>query len=131
LSASYDRVAVAFHSINPGEIGELCAQGGNFMDCYWNRPEETESAFRGGWYHSGDAGYLDKQQYLFLVDRVKDMIVTGGETSKSSRRPRRFASPLSRTDMTREAEMPALYIVVSMRRRCPPTTSDTSPAPAA
>jgi acyl-CoA synthetase (AMP-forming)/AMP-acid ligase II len=79
LSASGDRVAVAFRRINPGEIGELCAAGGNFMDCYWNRPEETESAFRGGWYHSGDAGYMDKAGYLFLVDRVKDMIVTGGE----------------------------------------------------
>ena len=46
---------------------------------YWNKPDATEEAFRGGWYHSGDAGYLDEQGYLFLVDRVKDMIVTGGE----------------------------------------------------
>jgi acyl-CoA synthetase (AMP-forming)/AMP-acid ligase II len=46
---------------------------------YWNKPEATEEAFRGGWYHTGDAGYLDANGYLFLVDRVKDMIVTGGE----------------------------------------------------
>jgi long-chain acyl-CoA synthetase len=46
---------------------------------YWNKPEATEDAFRGGWYHTGDAGYLDPDGYLFLVDRVKDMIVTGGE----------------------------------------------------
>ena len=46
---------------------------------YWNKPEATEEAFRGGWYHTGDAGYLDDDGYLFLVDRVKDMIVTGGE----------------------------------------------------
>ncbi|MGH9137285.1 MAG: AMP-binding protein [Acidimicrobiales bacterium] len=62
-----------------GQTGEVCAQGGNFMTGYWNRPEQTEEAFRGGWYHSGDAGYLDERGYLFLVDRVKDMIVTGGE----------------------------------------------------
>ncbi len=52
---------------------------GNFMREYWNKPEATEEVFRGGWYHTGDAGYLDDDGYLFLVDRVKDMIVTGGE----------------------------------------------------
>jgi long-chain acyl-CoA synthetase len=51
---------------------------------YWHRPEETEAAFKGGWYHTGDAGYLDDQGYLFLVDRVKDMIVTGGENVYSA-----------------------------------------------
>ena len=62
-----------------GESGEVCAQGGNFMREYWKRPEETAEAFRGGWYHTGDMGYLDPRGYLYLVDRVKDMIVTGGE----------------------------------------------------
>jgi long-chain acyl-CoA synthetase len=62
-----------------GETGEVCARGGNFMREYWNRPDATAEAFRGGWYHTGDAGYLDERGYLFLVDRVKDMIVTGGE----------------------------------------------------
>jgi acyl-CoA synthetase (AMP-forming)/AMP-acid ligase II len=62
-----------------GETGEVCARAGNFMREYWNQPDATNDAFRGGWYHSGDAGYLDKDGYLFLVDRVKDMIVTGGE----------------------------------------------------
>ena len=57
-----------------------CAHGaGNFMTEYWNKPEATGDAFRDGWYHSGDAGYLDERGYLYLVDRVKDMIVTGGE----------------------------------------------------
>jgi long-chain acyl-CoA synthetase len=63
----------------PGESGEVCARAGNFMDSYWNRPKETEEAFHGGWYHTGDMGKLDQQGYLYLVDRVKDMIVTGGE----------------------------------------------------
>jgi acyl-CoA synthetase (AMP-forming)/AMP-acid ligase II len=59
--------------------GEVCARGGNFMLEYWNRPEETENAFRGGWYHTGDAGHIDEAGYLYLMDRVTDMIVTGGE----------------------------------------------------
>jgi acyl-CoA synthetase (AMP-forming)/AMP-acid ligase II len=62
-----------------GEAGEVCARAGNFMREYWKKPEATSEAFRDGWYHSGDAGYVDARGYLFLVDRVKDMIVTGGE----------------------------------------------------
>jgi acyl-CoA synthetase (AMP-forming)/AMP-acid ligase II len=62
-----------------GQTGEVCARAGNFMREYWKKPDAHEEAFRGGWYHSGDAGYLDDAGYLFLVDRVKDMIVTGGE----------------------------------------------------
>ena len=62
-----------------GETGEVCARGGNFMREYWKQPEATEEVFRGGWYHTGDAGYLDADGFLYLVDRVKDMIVTGGE----------------------------------------------------
>ncbi len=68
----------------PGETGEVCARAGNFMREYWKRPKETQEAFRGGWYHTGDAGYLDPGGYLFLVDRVKDMIVTGGENVYSA-----------------------------------------------
>ena len=68
----------------PGESGEVCAQAGNYMQRYWNRPDETEAAFRDGWYHTGDAGYLDADGFLYLVDRVKDMIVTGGENVYSA-----------------------------------------------
>jgi len=65
--------------LGAGEVGEVCARAGNYMREYWNRPDETEAAFEGGWYHTGDAGKLDERGYLYLVDRVKDMIVTGGE----------------------------------------------------
>ncbi|HAP76537.1 MAG TPA: hypothetical protein DCR14_10680 [Acidimicrobiaceae bacterium] len=68
----------------PGEPGEVCARAGNYMVEYWNKPEATAEAFRGGWYHTGDAGYLDTDGYLYLVDRVKDMIVTGGENVYST-----------------------------------------------
>ncbi|MDX6197895.1 MAG: hypothetical protein QOJ79_1046 [Actinomycetota bacterium] len=67
-----------------GEVGEVCVRGGQFMSEYWRRPEETAEAFRGDWYHSGDAGYLDADGYLFLVDRTKDMIVSGGENVYST-----------------------------------------------
>ena len=62
-----------------GEDGEVCARGGNFMQRYWNGPEDTEAAFSDGWYHTGDEGHVDADGYVYLVDRVKDMIVTGGE----------------------------------------------------
>lgn len=65
--------------LRPGENGEVCARGGNFMKEYWHRPVETEQAFRDGWYHTGDEGHVDGDGYVYLVDRVKDMIVTGGE----------------------------------------------------
>ena len=70
--------------VGVGTIGEVCARSGNFMIEYWNKPEATAEVFRDGWYHTGDAGYLDQDGYLYLVDRVKDMIVTGGENVYSS-----------------------------------------------
>ncbi|WP_249018688.1 class I adenylate-forming enzyme family protein [Conexibacter sp. S30A1] len=62
-----------------GEVGELCVRGPNVMLGYWNREHETATALRDGWYHTGDACWMDEQGYVFLVDRLKDMIVTGGE----------------------------------------------------
>jgi acyl-CoA synthetase (AMP-forming)/AMP-acid ligase II len=62
-----------------GENGEVWARGGNFMREYWNRAELTADAITDGWYHTGDEGHVDAEGYLYLVDRVKDMIVTGGE----------------------------------------------------
>jgi acyl-CoA synthetase (AMP-forming)/AMP-acid ligase II len=62
-----------------GEAGEIVARGGNVMLGYWNRPQESEAALRDGWLHTGDVGRMDGEGYLFVLDRLKDMIVTGGE----------------------------------------------------
>ena len=62
-----------------GEVGEVCARGGNIMTGYWNDPDATAKVFRDGWYRTGDLGRFDADGYLYLVDRVDDMIVTGGE----------------------------------------------------
>ncbi|MEO3782273.1 long-chain fatty acid--CoA ligase [Actinocorallia sp. B10E7] len=62
-----------------GEVGEVAVRGANAMIEYWNRPKETAEALRDGWMHTGDAGYLDADGYLFVVDRYKDMVITGGE----------------------------------------------------
>lgn len=70
--------------LGPHQTGEVCARSGNIMREYWNRPDETAAAFRGDWYHTGDVGYLDEDSYLFLVDRLKDMIVSGGENVYST-----------------------------------------------
>lgn len=67
-----------------GEAGEVCARGGNVMRGYWSKPEETGEVMRDGWYRTGDVGYLDDEGYLHLTDRVKDMIVTGGENVYST-----------------------------------------------
>jgi acyl-CoA synthetase (AMP-forming)/AMP-acid ligase II len=67
-----------------GHIGEVVVRGENVMLGYWQRPEETTAALRYGWMYTGDAGYLDEQGYLFIVDRIKDMIVSGGENVYSA-----------------------------------------------
>ena len=62
-----------------GEVGEIVIQSSFVMKGYWNRPEATEDAIRNGYFHTGDAGYFDEEGFLFIHDRVKDMIVSGGE----------------------------------------------------
>ena len=61
-----------------GESGEIVIRGHNVMKGYLDRPEETEEALRGGWFHSGDVGVMDEDGYVSIVDRIKDMIVRGG-----------------------------------------------------
>ncbi|MFN0181041.1 MAG: acyl-CoA synthetase [Gemmatimonadales bacterium] len=62
-----------------GTIGEVVVRGPMVMQGYWKQPELTAQTIRDGWLHTGDAGYLDKDGFLFIVDRVKDMIISGGE----------------------------------------------------
>lgn len=62
-----------------GEIGEVVTRSNRLMTAYWNRPEATAQALREGWFYSGDAGYMDEDGYLFIVDRLKDMVISGGE----------------------------------------------------
>jgi len=62
-----------------GERGEICLRGPNIMKGYWRKPEQTNELLKDGWYRSGDMGYMDDEGYVFLVDRAKDMIVSGGE----------------------------------------------------
>jgi acyl-CoA synthetase (AMP-forming)/AMP-acid ligase II len=62
----------------PGEIGEICGKSPMMMPGYYRRPDLTEKAIVDGWLHTGDAGYVDEDGFLFLVDRIKDMIISGG-----------------------------------------------------
>src|SRR3954454_866749 len=65
--------------VDPGQPGELIARGANVMRGYWNSPEETAEAFRDGFFRTGDIGHQDTAGYFYILDRLKDMIVTGGE----------------------------------------------------
>jgi long-chain acyl-CoA synthetase len=67
------------NALSAGQAGEICIQGPNVMKGYWKNPEATAQALRGGWLHSGDVGYFDKDGYLYLTDRIKDLIIKGGE----------------------------------------------------
>ena len=61
-----------------GEVGEICGRGPLMTPGYYKRPELTEKTIIDGWLHSGDVGYIDEDGFLYLVDRIKDMIISGG-----------------------------------------------------
>lgn len=63
----------------PGVTGEMWVRGPNVATGYWNNPESTQQAYTGGWFHSGDIGHRDEDGYYYVVDRLKDLIISGGE----------------------------------------------------
>jgi long-chain acyl-CoA synthetase len=65
--------------VQPGEIGEIIARGPNIMLGYWRMPEATDAAIVDGWLHTGDMATVDEENYIYIVDRAKDMIISGGE----------------------------------------------------
>ncbi|HWZ20748.1 MAG TPA: long-chain-fatty-acid--CoA ligase [Ktedonobacteraceae bacterium] len=72
-------VNIEGEDVHPGEIGEIIASGPNVMMGYWRMPEATSAAIVEGWMHTGDLATIDEENYIFIVDRAKDMIISGGE----------------------------------------------------
>lgn len=71
------------HEVAPNELGEICLKGQKVFKGYWKNPEATAEVLRGGWFHTGDIGTLDEEGYLYIIDRKKDMIISGGENIAS------------------------------------------------
>jgi acyl-CoA synthetase (AMP-forming)/AMP-acid ligase II len=106
-------------SVAPGERGEIVLRGPKVFKGYWRDTDATAAAFAGGWFHTGDIGMRDEDGYLFIVDRLKDMIVSGGENIAGSEVERVLyehdavleAAVVGRPD-ERWGEVPVAYVVV-------------------
>jgi acyl-CoA synthetase (AMP-forming)/AMP-acid ligase II len=106
-------------ALPPGERGEVVLRGPKVFKGYWRDPEATSAAFAGGWFHTGDIGLKDDDGYLYIVDRLKDMIVSGGENIASSEIERVLyehesvieAAVVGRPD-DRWGEVPVGYVVL-------------------
>jgi fatty-acyl-CoA synthase len=107
-------------SLPPGESGEVVLRGPKVFKGYWRDPDATRTAFDGGWFHTGDIGRKDDDGYLYIVDRLKDMIVSGGENIASSEIERVLyehdavleAAVVGRPD-AKWGEVPVAYVVLS------------------
>jgi acyl-CoA synthetase (AMP-forming)/AMP-acid ligase II len=106
-------------SLPAGEHGEIVMRGPKVFKGYWRDPDATAAAFAGGWFHTGDIGVRDDDGYLFIIDRLKDMIVSGGENIASSEVERVLyehesvleAAVVGRPD-DRWGEVPVAYVVL-------------------
>jgi acyl-CoA synthetase (AMP-forming)/AMP-acid ligase II len=109
----------AGQSVGPGERGEIVMRGPKVFPGYWRDPDATAAAFAGGWFHTGDIGVRDEDGYLFIVDRLKDMIVSGGENIAGSEVERVLyehsavleAAVVGRAD-ERWGEVPVAYVAL-------------------
>ncbi len=82
LPPPVDQIRIVDAEDNPlpvGGVGEICVFGPNVVKGYWNKPEASEKAFAGGWYHTGDVGRIDEEGFVYVMDRIKDMLIRGGE----------------------------------------------------
>jgi len=89
------------HELSPGRIGEIVTRSDLVMKGYWKNPEATAATIKNGWLHTGDVGYLDEKGYLFIMDRSKDMIISGGENIY----PREIEEVLIRHPAVREVSV--------------------------
>ena len=114
-------------SVAPGERGEIVLRGPKVFKGYWRDPDATANAFAGGWFHTGDVGLRDEDGYLFIVDRLKDMIVSGGENIAGSEVERVLyehdavleAAVVGRPD-DRWGEVPVAFVVLRHGASVPP-----------
>jgi long-chain acyl-CoA synthetase len=128
-------------SCAPGEVGEVTGRGPNFTCGYWNQPEETARALRDGWFWTGDLAHMDEEGYVYIVDRAKDMIISGGENVSTRSRWRKLSRPtrrcwrslLSVSQTTRGVSAYTPWwcsglVRHQMKRACRPSAGSGSPA---
>jgi acyl-CoA synthetase (AMP-forming)/AMP-acid ligase II len=84
IATEIEIVDEAGREVPRGAVGEVRARGANTMTGYWNKPEQTAETIKDGWVHTGDGGYMDDDGFVYIVDRVKDMIISGGENVYSA-----------------------------------------------
>jgi fatty-acyl-CoA synthase len=118
------------NDVAPGEVGEIVYRGPSLMAGYWNNPAATEEAFDGGWFHSGDLVRADDEGFLYVVDRKKDMIISGGENIYCAEVENVLSAHPAVADIAvigarheRWGETP-IAIVVPVDRAVPPTLDD-------